>query len=65
MLVKLSKQADRYKALRKKSISYLNKLKSQDNKSITVELTEEELIDIAILCGNNETIIRRKLRNMK
>ena len=61
----LTRQADRYHELNKKAVQNLKLMKDKDIDTLTIELTVTELTDIAILCGNNETIIRRKIRELR
>lgn len=59
---KLLAQADRYEQLRLKAVHGINTARDTNTYKITIELSVSELTDIALLCGNGETVIRRKAK---
>lgn len=62
---KLLRQADRCKKLRTKAVQQIIIARDKGTEIVSIKLTVEELTDIAILCGNNETILRRRVREIK
>lgn len=62
---KLIRQANRYEELRIKAVQNIKNARIENTEIVSIELTVEELTDIAILCGNNETVLRRLAKEIK